>query len=142
MSMVDPMERLADLFLANLTDWWAEVSAKEPRPGGSVATLPAVRGVTGNMVESFVFQRAHILEVLSEIRGVVRRLPPHLKKIYRLRYVRGKRRDDIARELRIGTRTVDARLSIIRGRVAGRLRQLDQEKLAAFWQETRRFLAR
>jgi DNA-directed RNA polymerase specialized sigma24 family protein len=140
--MRDPMEELAELFLMNLSDWWAEVNAKEPRASASITVLPATRGISGNIVESFVFKRAEILEVLTGIRGVIKRLPAHLRKVYRLRYVKNRKREDIAWELKIGTRTVDHRLSIIRGRVAGRLRRFEEERLAGFWREIRRFLAR
>lgn len=142
MSLADPMERLAELLLVNLADWWREIGEKEPRQGASTAVFPVVRRSTGSKVESFIGQRAEILDVLSVVRSVVQRLPAHLKTVYRLRYVREKSRTDIAFELRIGTRTVDRRLAVIRGRVAGRLRRLNPKKLARFWQEIGAFLAR
>ena len=142
MSVRDPMEELAERLLLNFSDWWAEVNVKEPRAGRDHITLKGARGVTGNVVETFVFQRAELLLVLGGVHAVIRRLSRHLRQIYRLRYVQGKLRDDIALELRIGTRTIDHRLSIIRGRVAGRLARFHTDDLAGFWQEIRRFLAR
>ena len=142
MSMRDPMERLADKFLLNLADWWAEVNAKEPRTSRDHVRLKGSRGVVGNAVESFVLKRAELKEVLAAVRGVLRRLPPHLREIYRLRYVEKLSILAISERHLIGTRTIDHRLSIIRGRVAGRLTKLERPDLAEFWREIRVFLAR
>jgi len=142
MSLRDPMEELAEYLLRNLADWWAEVRVKEPRLSQSWIRLRGTRGVSGNVVETFVFQRDELYRVLSSVRRVIKRMPRHLRQVYRLRYVRKLPREDIAIQLRIGLRTVDHRLAIIRGRVAGRLQCFNENKLAGFWQEIRRFLAR
>jgi len=123
-SIRDPIEELAEIFLYNLEDWWAEVRVMEPQASRSFITLPAVRGAAGNIVESFVLRRDTALRSLRVVRGVVRRLPRHLKEIYRLRYREGLTRDEISEKAHCHVRTVDKRLAIIRGRVAGRLSRL------------------
>jgi len=120
-SIRDPVEELAEIFLYNLEDWWAEVRVMEPRTNRSFITLQGVRGTAGNIVESFVLRRDTALRSLQAVRGVVRRLPRHLKEIYRLRYREGLTRDEISQRAHCHVRTVDKRLAIIRGRVAGRL---------------------
>ena len=137
MSMRDPMEELADLVLYHLDDWWAEVRAMEPSPGGSLVTLPATRGMTGSVVESFVLRHDAALRALRALHATVRRFPAHLREIYRLRYRDSLTRDEVSVKARCELRTVDRRLAIIRGRVAAAFRSMSEGDRAEFERVTR-----
>ncbi len=141
MRPVDPWEELADLVLYNLEDWLREVMAMEPKVSSSLVTLTAARGVAGNIVESFVMRRDQALRGLRVIDGLVRRLPAHLRCVYRLRYVERLTRKEVAERVHCDIRTVDKRLGIIRGRVAARLRSMEAESCADFIQVLCRFCA-
>ncbi len=142
MSMRDPLEELADIILYNLDDWLLEVAVREPRNSSSLVTLPVARGVAGNIVETFVVQHLTALSALRTVKGVVRRLPPYLRQIYRLRYRERLTRDEISLKVPCHVRTVDKRLTIIRGRVAARLATMKGDERAGFVQELCRFLRR
>jgi DNA-directed RNA polymerase specialized sigma24 family protein len=129
MSVRDPMEELADLILYNMDDWWTEIAAMEPRVGGSHVRLPVVKGIVGNIVESFVIRKDTALRCLRPVRAVIRRLPGYLRLIYRLRYREGQTRQEVADKARIELRTVDRRLWVIRHRVAHQLRRMTTDDL-------------
>jgi len=144
MSCRDPMEERAEIILCNLHFWWAEVRLMEPR----VVGLPVrdlldnrprpVDGPPGNPVEAFVLQRFRWLRSLAIIRGVLRRLPPHVRRVYRLYYREDLTRDEISGAMSCHVSTVDKRLAIIRGRVIGCLRRMRREDRTSLCQLAKR----
>jgi hypothetical protein len=126
------MAELAEIILTNLDDWWAEVRTMEPRSSRSVVKLAVARTTGGNVVEAFALRRDTWLRILRRFRGVIRRLPPYLRQVHRLKYKLGMTRDEISGSAHIHVRTVDKRLGIIRGRMEGclySLRDADREEL-------------
>lgn len=139
MSCRDPFGELAEVVLLNLHYWWVEVSTMEPR----VIALPAEHfgdgpppgsGHVSDPTSSFALRRERWLGVLKQLRGVIRRLPPHVREVYRLRYRQGFTRDQISGAMHIHVRTVDKRLAIIRGRVVGCLQRMRQDDRTALCQ--------
>jgi len=134
-SLKDPWMQLADIILENLEDWRLLVEAMEPKHPGSIIVLPATPSAAGNAVERFVVKREDLMVVLSAVHRRLRRMRGHLRRIYRLKWVKKRTHYDIADELNYGLRTVDRYISQIRACVAGVLASLGPEKLAGFWHE-------
>lgn len=135
MVLKDPWMQLADLFLEHLEDWLFLVETMEPKRPGSLIVLPLQPSAAGNVVERFVVRREDLLTVLTAVRRRLRRMRPHLRRVYRMKWVQKRTHYDIAHELNYGVRTVDRYISQIRACVAGTLASLGPEKLAGFWRE-------
>ena len=139
-------EEKVELILRNLHYWWNEVRRMEPRIVGlPVESLlddslrPVQGGATSNPTEAFALRHLAWLRPLARLRGVVYRLPPHLKQVYWLRYRQRLTILEISDKARIHRRTVDHRLVIIRERVGWCLRRMKPDERAALSQVIRRF---
>ena len=147
--MMADSDRKAELLLRNLHYWWNEVRRMEPRIVGlPVESLlddslrPVQGGATSNPTETFALRHLAWLRPLARLRGVIYRLPPHLKQIYWLRYRKGLTRDEVSVEAHCPVRTVDRRLTVIRGRIGECLRRMKPDEREALNQVIRRFTGR
>ena len=100
---------------------------------------PVQGGATSNPTETFALRHLAWLRPLARLRGVIYRLPPHLKQIHWLRYRKGFTRDQVSAEAHCHLRTVDKRLTVIRGRIDGCLRRMKPDERAALNQVIKRF---
>ena len=143
--MMGDSDRKAELVLKNLHYWWNEVRRMEPRVVGLPVesllddSLRPAQGVTSNPTEAFALRHLAWLRPLARLRGVIYRLPPHLKQVYWLRYRKGFTRDEVSEKVPCHLRTVDKRLTVIRGRVAWCLRRMKPDEREALGQVVRRF---
>jgi len=130
----DPLMRLADLVLENRAHWWYELYHMEPKAGSSYVRITFGRAATASSpVEAFEIRKENLAAVLNAVRRRVRRMKPLLRRVEALKWGSGMTHSDIAKNLRIGIRSVDRYVGQIRACVAGTLRRLGPKKLADFW---------
>jgi len=123
---------LADLVLENLEDWREELAIAEPSRGGSWITLTTgSRGGTSRPVESFVMRRDDLEATLRAVERRLKRMNPHLRKVYRAvwRNPLGDKRLVIAERIGCHEKTLARDIRRIRSMVAGTLANLGPGRL-------------